>query len=104
MAVQDEAVLRRRLAEKDAFFCRMVNLVPADLYLPKDDNSAADANAKYFKNKRLAAPKQVKKEESKRGKKIKFDPANMKTVTELQKERAENEKGEKERMEGGMEQ
>jgi len=49
MAVQDEAVLRRRLAENDAFFCRMVNLVPADLYLPKDDNAAADANAKYFK-------------------------------------------------------
>lgn len=49
MAVQDEAVLRRRLAENDAFFCRMVNLVPADLYLPKDDNAAADANVKYFK-------------------------------------------------------
>ena len=46
-------------------------------------------------NKRLAAPKQAKKEESKRGKKVKFDPANMKSVTELQKERAEKEKQEK---------
>ena len=36
-------------------------------------------------NKRLAAPKQEKKEESKKGKKIKFDPANMKSVTDLQK-------------------
>ncbi|EWM24339.1 hypothetical protein Naga_100105g13 [Nannochloropsis gaditana] len=97
MAIQDESFLRRRLAENNAYFSRMVNLVPAELYLPKDDNNNGEANAKYFKNKRQAAPKQLKKEESKRGKKMKFDPANMKTVTELQTERAAKEKEEKER-------
>lgn len=51
----------------------------------------------HNQNKRQAAPKQLKKEESKRGKKMKFDPANMKTVTELQTERAAKEKEEKER-------
>jgi hypothetical protein len=38
-------------------------------------------------NKRQAAPKQEKKEASKKGKRVKFDPANMKSVTQLQKVR-----------------
>jgi hypothetical protein len=49
MAIQDENFLRRRLAENNAYFSRMVNLVPAELYLPKDDNNNGEANAKYFK-------------------------------------------------------
>jgi len=123
-AAADPALLAR-VREHDAFFCRMVDLVPPELYLPKDEEAAAaaDANAKYYKvssrvcvfvrvalvlvdrlggrvgsllaldrpssrpnkqNKRQAAPKQEKKEASKKGKRVKFDPANMKSVTQLQ--------------------
>lgn len=38
----------------------------------------------WGQNKKLAAPKQEKKEASKKGKRVKFDPANMKSVTQLQ--------------------
>ena len=50
MAVADEE-LATRLASHDEYFCRVVNLVPAHLYLPKDE---PDLNAKYFKVRRLS--------------------------------------------------
>ncbi len=49
MAVEDKAALLSRLQQHDAFFCGMVNLVPAELYLRKEDDEGKDANAKYFK-------------------------------------------------------
>jgi hypothetical protein len=39
-------VLAERIAEHDEYFCRVVNLVPAHLYLPKDE---PEPNAKYYK-------------------------------------------------------
>ncbi len=49
-AAADPALLAR-VREHDAFFCWMVDLVPPELYLPKDEEAAAaaDANAKYYK-------------------------------------------------------
>jgi hypothetical protein len=45
-----DASLLSRVRGHDAFFCRMVDLVPPELYLPKDEEAAAaDANAKYYK-------------------------------------------------------
>lgn len=117
-----DASLLARVQAHDAFFCEMVDLIPPELYLPKDEEE--ETNAKYYKvrpstapvvlleldawrrivsaahthcwcllplptvqNKRQAAPKQEKKEASKKGKRVKFDPANMKSVTQLQKVR-----------------
>ena len=39
--------LAARLAAHDEYFCRVLDLVPSHLYLPKDD--AAEQNVKYFK-------------------------------------------------------
>lgn len=106
MAISDEQ-LAARLARHDEYFCEVVNLVPPHLYIPQDE---PDPNVRYFKvcvrrrkdhllpvltygvlyilqNKKLAAPLQQKKEESAKGKKVKFDPANMKSVTQVQKVR-----------------
>jgi len=39
--------LRARLAAHDEYFCRVLDLVPSHLYLPKDES--AEKNVKYFK-------------------------------------------------------
>lgn len=46
-----DAALLARVGAHDAFFCQMVDLVPPELYLPKDDEAAAAeaAHAKYYK-------------------------------------------------------
>lgn len=47
----EHPALLARVSAHDAFFCRMVDLVPPELYLPKDEEAAAAAepNAKYYK-------------------------------------------------------
>lgn len=43
----EHPALLARVSAHDAFFCRMVDLVSPELYLPQEE--AAEPNAKYYK-------------------------------------------------------
>ena len=53
------------------YFDRMIELFPPKLYLPQEPNRDQWKN-KFSHNVKGSAPKQLKKEQSKKGKKLKF--------------------------------
>jgi len=75
------------IEEDAAYFDRMMNLIPSNMYLPPE----VDENqwkSKYMKNKHSKAPKQNVKESSKKGKRAKFDANQTKTTVDAQEEHA----------------
>ncbi|KAM5532998.1 hypothetical protein V8D89_013340 [Ganoderma adspersum] len=80
------SVLQESLEKHNEVFESLLKLIPAKYYLVHDDADAHYAS-KYQKNsKKQKAPKQAIKEASKKAKKDKLDPANNKTILELQSE------------------
>ncbi|KAI0649909.1 surfeit locus protein 6-domain-containing protein [Trametes meyenii] len=80
------AVIQESLEKHNAAFESLLKLIPAKYYLVQDDADDQLAS-KYMKNsKKQKAPKQAIKEASKKAKKEKLDPANNKTVLEIQNE------------------
>ncbi|KZT04952.1 SURF6-domain-containing protein [Laetiporus sulphureus 93-53] len=78
--------LRSSLEKHNATFETLLKLIPAKYYLMQDDSEEQIAS-KYQKNsKKQKAPKQAIKEASKKAKKEKLDPANNKTVIDIQNE------------------
>ncbi|KAI0772890.1 surfeit locus protein 6-domain-containing protein [Trametes elegans] len=80
------AVLQESLERHNEAFESLLKLIPAKYYLVQDDADEQLAS-KYMKNsKKQKAPKQAIKEASKKAKKEKLDPANNKTILEIQNE------------------
>ncbi|KAL1948422.1 hypothetical protein VTO73DRAFT_12497 [Trametes versicolor] len=80
------AVLQESLERHNGAFESLLKLIPAKYYLVADDADEQMAS-KYMKNsKKQKAPKQAIKDASKKAKKLKLDPANNKTVLEIQSE------------------
>ena len=71
------------LSHDDAFHT-LLNLIPAKFYVPAEDT---EVESKFQKNKRTKSEKQREAEErklqTKKAKRDKLDPANVKTVEEL---------------------
>ncbi|KAI0265439.1 surfeit locus protein 6-domain-containing protein [Gloeopeniophorella convolvens] len=88
------SVLQASLEKHNETFEGLLSLIPAKYYLVHDDDNEQGAS-KYHKNKKSQqAPKQAIKEASKKARREKLDPANNKTVLDLQSERlATNGKG-----------
>ncbi|KAI1782826.1 SURF6-domain-containing protein [Ganoderma leucocontextum] len=85
------SVLQESLEKHNQVFESLLKLIPAKYYLVQDDADAqycpVQYASKYQKNsKKQKAPKQAIKEATKRAKKDKLDPANNKTILELQNE------------------
>ncbi|KAI9438356.1 surfeit locus protein 6-domain-containing protein [Lactarius indigo] len=78
------STLRASLEKHNQTFESLLSLIPAKYYLPQDDEDQQGAS-KYHKNKKKQqAPKQAIKEASKKARREKLDPANNKTVLDLQ--------------------
>ncbi|RDX45875.1 SURF6-domain-containing protein [Lentinus brumalis] len=90
----ETSVLRASLEKHNEAFESLLRLIPAKFYLVQDDAEAQYAS-KYQKNsKKQKAPKQAIKEASKKAKKDKLDPANNKTILDIQNEAAAARAGE----------
>lgn len=78
--------LSDRLSRDVQIFDSLLKLIPAKFYvMDKSD----DANGSKFQhNKRKKAPKQAIKDATKKAKKAKLDPNNVKSIEELQAEKA----------------
>ncbi|KAG9095197.1 hypothetical protein FS749_010897 [Ceratobasidium sp. UAMH 11750] len=85
MPITPSHELRASLEKHNQVFESLLQLIPAKYYLVQDrDDSVA---SKYQKNKKKQiAPKQAVKEATKKARRDKLDPANNKTILELQKE------------------
>ncbi|KAG2153745.1 surfeit locus protein 6-domain-containing protein [Suillus bovinus] len=88
-------VLRASVEAHNDTFEALLNLIPAKHYLPKDDHDAdGNVSSKYQKHsKNKKASKQAAKEASKKARRDKLDPANRKSVIDLQNEAALKGKG-----------
>ncbi|RKO83083.1 surfeit locus protein 6-domain-containing protein, partial [Blyttiomyces helicus] len=75
--------LQERLAEHKKCFDSLIELIPAKYYFSTPDEAPTN---RYAHNKKNKAPKQVIKEATKRAKKAKLDPANAKSVLDIQAE------------------
>ncbi|KAL5497871.1 hypothetical protein ACEPAH_2802 [Sanghuangporus vaninii] len=79
--------LKASLEGHNTEFEALLRLIPAQYYLVPEDSG--EYTSKYQKNSRKKkAPKQAIKEASKKAKRDKLDPANNKTIIELQEEAA----------------
>lgn len=77
--------LSDRLTRDVQIFDNLLKLIPAKFYvMDKSD----DSNGKFQHNKRKKAPKQAIKDRTKKAKKAKLDPTNIKSIAELQEEKA----------------
>ncbi|KAG2076129.1 SURF6-domain-containing protein [Suillus decipiens] len=83
-------VLRASVEAHNDTFEALLNLIPAKYYLAKEDHDVDDnVPSKYQKHsKNKKAPKQAAKEASKKARRDKLDPANQKSVIDLQNEAA----------------
>ncbi|EJD51807.1 SURF6-domain-containing protein [Auricularia subglabra TFB-10046 SS5] len=80
--------IRASLERHNATFESLLKLIPAKYYIVRDD-AEAEYSSKYQKNKKKQImPKQQIKEASKKAKRDKLDPANNKTIVDLQEEAA----------------
>ncbi|KAI0943630.1 hypothetical protein AcW1_002748 [Taiwanofungus camphoratus] len=79
-------VLQDSLEKHNETFETLLKLIPAKYYLVHEETEEQIAS-KYQKNsKKQKAPKQAIKESSKKAKREKLDPANNKTILEIQNE------------------
>ncbi|EMD36966.1 hypothetical protein CERSUDRAFT_123970 [Gelatoporia subvermispora B] len=79
-------VLQSALEQHNETFETLLKLIPAKYYLVQDETEE-QAASKYQKHvKKQNTPKQALKEASKKAKREKLDPANNKTILDIQKE------------------
>ncbi|KAA1474599.1 SURF6-domain-containing protein [Dentipellis sp. KUC8613] len=79
------ATLQASLEKHNATFESLLSLIPAKYYLVRDEGD--EPGSKYHKNKKSQqAPKQAIKEASRKARREKLDPANKKTLVDLQNE------------------
>jgi hypothetical protein len=78
--------LSDRLARDVQIFDSLLKLIPAKFYVM--DKSDDVNGSKFQHNKRKRAPKQAIKDATKKAKKAKLDPNNIKSIAELQEEKA----------------
>lgn len=79
--------LRVSIESHNDIFESLLRLIPSKYYLVKDDNT--DISNKYMKHsKKLKTSKQDVKESSKKARREKLDPANQKSIVDLQNEAA----------------
>ncbi|CAE7211196.1 unnamed protein product, partial [Rhizoctonia solani] len=88
MPITPSHELRASLERHNKTFETLLQLIPAKYYLPQerdDDNNGT----KYQKNKKKqATPKQAIKEATKKARREKLDPANNKSILDIQREAA----------------
>ncbi|KAF9989585.1 surfeit locus protein [Mortierella antarctica] len=84
--------LEDRIKEHGGAFDSLLKLIPAQYYIIKE-LSEEEQNSKYQHNKKRSAPKQEIKERTKKAKKAKLDPENIKSVTDIQSELASKDDG-----------
>lgn len=77
--------LAERLSRDVQIFDNLLKLIPAKFYVMEKNDDAA---GKFQHNKRKKAPKQAIKDRTKKAKKAKLDPTNIKSIGELQEEKA----------------
>ncbi|CAN0005217.1 unnamed protein product, partial [Phaeothamnion confervicola] len=75
-----------RVRAHDAYFNALLNMIPPEFVLPHEAAGDEVYNSKFMKNKKNAAPVQVRKEESKKNKRARYDASHSKTVLKLQQE------------------
>ncbi|KAJ3313618.1 surfeit locus protein [Gonapodya sp. JEL0774] len=76
------ADLAARLARHASAFDTLVSLIPPAFYFPRKDDQ--DGGGKFAHNKKRKAPQQEVKEATKKAKRAKLDPDNLKTVVDIQ--------------------
>ncbi|KAF8547951.1 SURF6-domain-containing protein [Imleria badia] len=82
-------VLRTSIETHNDTFESLLSLIPPKYYLLKDDDADTTVPSKYQKHsKNQKAPKQAVKEASKKARRDKLDPANQKSILEIQNEAA----------------
>ena len=69
----DTTDLRRSAANHDAFFARIIDMVPKDLYKPPEENPV-DVNSKFYKHRKQPLAPDVKKALSKQKRAEKYAP------------------------------
>lgn len=74
------------LAGHSAFFNKMLAVIPSKFYFPLEAEQEIEQASKFLQNKQQKAPRQELKEATKKAKKAKLDPANQKTILEIQSE------------------
>ncbi|GAA5816647.1 hypothetical protein MFLAVUS_010177 [Mucor flavus] len=77
--------LSDRLSRDVQIFDSLLKLIPAKFYVM---DKTEDPHGKFQHNKRKKAPKQAIKDATKKAKKAKLDPNNIKSIAELQEEKA----------------
>ncbi|GJE86390.1 RRP14 and SURF6 domain-containing protein [Phanerochaete sordida] len=82
------SVLQASLEAHNATFEALLNLIPARYYLVQELSEEQIASKFQKNSKKQKAPKQAIKEASKKAKREKLDPANNKTLLEIQQENA----------------
>lgn len=95
--------LSDRLSRDVQIFDSLLKLIPAKFYVM---DKTEDPHGKFQHNKRKKAPKQAIKDATKKAKKAKLDPNNIKSIAELQEEKAkqlEEEEEEEEQSESESE-
>ncbi|KAI6163500.1 surfeit locus protein 6-domain-containing protein [Pisolithus thermaeus] len=82
-------VLRTSIEAHNDTFEALLRLIPPKYYFVKDDDEGGPQVPKYMKHsKNKKPPKQVVKEASKKARREKLDPANHKSIVDLQNEAA----------------
>ncbi|KAH7337735.1 surfeit locus protein 6-domain-containing protein [Rhizoctonia solani] len=88
MPITPSHELRASLERHNKAFETLLQLIPAKYYLPQERDDD-DNGSKYQKNKKKQpTPKQAIKEATKKARRDKLDPANNKTILEIQREAA----------------
>lgn len=77
--------LSDRLSRDVQIFDSLLKLIPAKFYVM---DKSEDPTGKFQHNKRKKAPKQAIKDATKKAKKAKLDPNNIKSIAEVQEEKA----------------
>ncbi|KAI8992102.1 surfeit locus protein 6-domain-containing protein [Mycotypha africana] len=80
--------LSDRIAHDAQIFDDLLRLIPAKFYV-SEKNDDENMHSKFQHNKRKKTPKQAIKEATKKAKKLKLDPENAKTITDIQTEKAQ---------------
>jgi len=91
MYTSDEETLRSEILETSHYFTSMMELIPAKHYV---EDFTTEEDMEHIPKKKKKKKQQVlnKKLLAKKAKLLKLDPANHKSITELQKEVEEKEK------------
>ncbi|PPQ68461.1 hypothetical protein CVT24_005558 [Panaeolus cyanescens] len=82
------ATLRASLEKHNDTFESLLKLIPAQYYIVTDETEE-QAASKYQKHKKQKAPKQAIKEATRKAKRDKLDPANHKSIIDIQNENYE---------------